>query len=57
VEVARLKLQATEVDLRDIQKRVEAGLAAQLDYDKARLARDAAAAEYLRQQQLHTKYN
>jgi hypothetical protein len=45
------------VDLRVIKKMVEVGRAAPLEYDKAKLAREVAAAEYFRQQQLHGKQN
>jgi serine/threonine protein kinase len=44
-ETARLKLQQAEQELENTKKKVEVGLAPPVDYDKAKLSRDIAAAE------------
>ena len=44
-EIARLKLQQAEQELETTKKKVEVGLAPSVDYEKAKLSRDMAAAE------------
>jgi serine/threonine protein kinase len=44
-EIARLKLQHAEQELETAKRKVEAGLAPSVDYEKAKIARDIAAAE------------
>jgi hypothetical protein len=44
-EIARLKLQQAEQELENTKKKFEVGLAPPVDYDKAKLSRDIAAAE------------